>query len=67
VRIQIAVALIAFRPLRLARAAQTLVHSPSAFARLVRVNLMQRGRIDCLLRPEPASRPNPDQPTVQWA
>src|SRR5512143_2866152 len=38
VRIQIAVALIAFLLLRLAQAAQRTVHSPLAFARLVRAN-----------------------------
>src|SRR5512132_2618184 len=40
VRIQIAVALIAFLLLRTAQAAQKLVESPLAFARLVRANLM---------------------------
>ncbi len=53
VRIHIAVALIAFLLLRLAQAAQSTVKSPLAFARLVRVNLMQRRRIDRLLPPEP--------------
>ena len=41
-RIQIAVALIAFLLLRLAQAAQHAVESPLAFARLVRTNLMHR-------------------------
>ncbi len=50
VRIQIAVALIAFLLLRLAQAAQKAIHSPLAFARLVRANLMHRRRIDRLLR-----------------
>lgn len=54
VRIQIAVALIAFLLLRLAQAAQITIQSPLAFARLVRVNLMHRKRIDRLLGPEPA-------------
>ena len=53
VRIQIAVALIAFLLLRLAQAAQNAVASPLAFARLVRTNLMHRRRIDRLLKPEP--------------
>ena len=44
VRIQIAVALIAFLLLRLAQAAQKAVHSPLDFARLVRTNLMHRRR-----------------------
>ena len=66
VRIQIAVALIAFLLLRLAQAAQRLVTSPLAFARVVRANLMHRRRIDRLLQPEPLSRPNPDQLVLQW-
>lgn len=49
VRIQIAVALIAFLLLRLAHAAQKAVHRPLDFVRLVRANLMQRRRIDRLL------------------
>src|SRR6202030_2421302 len=44
VRIQIAVALIAFLLLRLAQATQKTVQSPIAFARLVRANLMHRRR-----------------------
>jgi DDE family transposase/uncharacterized protein DUF4372 len=51
VRIQIAVALIAFLLLRLAQAAQKAVHSPLDFARLVRANLMHRRPIDRLLAP----------------
>jgi len=51
VRIQIAVALIAFLLLRLAQAAQSAVASPIAFARLVRANLMHRRPLDTLLRP----------------
>ncbi len=39
-RIQIAVALIAFLLLRLAQQAQTAIESPLTFARLVRINLM---------------------------
>jgi IS4 transposase len=42
VRIQIAVALIAFLLLRLAQAAQTAVKSPIMFSRLIRTNLMHR-------------------------
>ncbi len=53
VRIQIAVALIAYLLLRLAQADQETVESPLAFARLVRANLMHRKRIDHLLTPEP--------------
>jgi IS4 transposase len=51
VRIQIAIALIAFLILRLAQAAQKTVPSPLEFARLVRANLMQRRPIDRLLEP----------------
>jgi IS4 transposase len=56
VRIQIAIALIAFVLLRLAQAAQTTVRSPLAFARLVRANLMHRRPIDRLIKP-PAPEP----------
>jgi len=60
VRIQIAVALIAFLMLRLAAAAQKAVRSPLQFARLVNINLMHRRRIDRLLAPDdpPPSDPN---------
>jgi IS4 transposase len=51
VRIQIAIALIAFVLLRLAQATQTAVQSPLAFARLVRANLMHRRPLDRLLEP----------------
>ena len=53
VRIQIAVALIAFLLLRLAQAAQKAVASPLTFVRLVRVNLMHRRPIDELSHPPP--------------
>jgi IS4 transposase len=61
VRIQIAVALIAFLILRMAQAAQKVVHSPLDFARLVRANLMHRRPIDRLLEPLPQSPTNPNQ------
>ena len=61
VRIQIAVALIAFLILRMAQAAQKAVHSPLEFARLVRANLMHRRRIDRLLEPEQPILINPNQ------
>ena len=51
VRIQIAVALIAFLILRMAQLAQKVVHSPLEFARLVRTNLMHRRPINGLLEP----------------
>jgi IS4 transposase len=49
VRIQIAIALIAFLILRMAQMAQKAVHSPLEFARLVRANLMHRRPINGLL------------------
>jgi len=53
VRIQIAVALIAFLLLRLAQATQKAIPSPIVFARLARANLMHRRAIDNLLHPPP--------------
>ena len=53
VRIQIAVALIAFLLLRLAQAAQTAIKSPVVFSRLIRANLMHRRPFDNLLKPPP--------------
>lgn len=50
VRLQIAVALIAYVLVRLAHVAQSAVASPLAFIRLAGANLMQRRRIDELLR-----------------
>lgn len=67
IRIQIAVALIAFLLLRLAQAAQNAIKSPLAFARLVRVNLMHRRRIDRLIRSDPETRIDPDQLVLEWA
>ena len=62
VRIQIAVALIAFLLLRLAHKTQTAVTSPLAFARLVKVNLMHRRPITQLLTPYTClSPPDPRQ------
>ncbi len=51
VRIQIAIALIAFLILRVAQLAQKTVHSPLEFARLVRTNLMHRRSTNHLLEP----------------
>jgi IS4 transposase len=61
VRIQIAVALIAFLALRLAQAAQKVVQRPLDFARLVQTNLMHRRPIDLLLDPPPPPCINPNQ------
>jgi hypothetical protein len=66
VRIQIAVALIAFLLLRMAQAAQDAIASPLAFARLVRANLMHRRRLDRLLQIEPPHPFNPAQMALQW-
>ena len=66
VRIQIAVALIAFVLLRLAQAGQNAVAGPLAFARLVRLNLMHRRPLDRLLDPEPPPLVNPAQMILQW-
>ncbi len=65
VRIQIAVALIAFLILRMAQAAQKIVASPLEFARLVRSNLMHRRPLGCLLElPKPITV-NPNQLSLE--
>lgn len=56
VRIQIAVALIAFLLLRLAQAAQQAIPSPLVFARLIYANLMHRRPINSLLDPPPITQ-----------
>ena len=66
VRIQIAVALIAFLLLRLAQAVQKAIDSPLAFARLVRANLMHRRRIDRLLQSDLEPPLNTAQMAFQW-
>jgi hypothetical protein len=66
VRLQIAVALIAFLLLRMAQATQQAIASPLAFARLVRANLMHRRRLDRLLETEPTPPFNPAQLAIQW-
>jgi hypothetical protein len=66
VRIQIAVALIAFLLLRMAQATQSAIESPLAFAKLVRTNLMHRRRIDRLLSPPTTPVLNPNQLAIQW-
>jgi hypothetical protein len=62
VRIQIAVALIAFLLLRLAHDANRIVQSPLAFARLIQANLMHRRPIAELLHR--TSPPKPEPQTV---
>jgi len=66
VRIQIAVALIAFLLLRLAQATQKVIPSPLTFARLIRTNLMHCRPLDGLLAPPPPD-PNTRQMVLQWA
>ena len=66
VRIQVAVALIAFLLLRMAQATQTAVKSPLAFARLVRANLMHRRRIDRLIGDTSGENQLPHQFVMQW-
>ena len=61
VRIQIAVALIAFLILRMAQVVQKAVRSPLEFARLLRANLMHRRPIDRLLEPAQPIPINPNQ------
>jgi IS4 transposase len=61
VRIQIAVALIAFLLLSLARASAKLDIPPLAFARLVRANLMHRRTLDRLLAPPKPIQYDPRQ------
>lgn len=63
VRIQIAVALIAFVLLRLTHNACRIVASPLAFARLIRANLMQRRPVGQLLQ----NRSPPDREPQQIA
>lgn len=53
VRIQVAVALIAYLLLKLAKDAAKITDSPLAFARLVRANLMHRRNLHALLKPPP--------------
>ena len=64
VRIQIAIALIAFLLLRLAQATQQTVKSPIMFARLVCANLMHRRAIDRLLAPLPPLNQDQRQMTL---
>lgn len=65
-RIQIAVALIAFLLLRIAQAAQSAVKTSLAFARLVRANLMHRRRIDRLIEHDPDPDNHPHQMLLSW-
>jgi transposase len=66
VRIQVAVALIAYLLLHGAQKTQTTIKSPLAFARLVRINLMHKKRIDRLLKPDPNPQINSNQMALSW-
>jgi hypothetical protein len=57
VRIQIAVALIAFLLLRLAQHSQTAISSPLMYARLIKVNLMHLRGLDELHKPPERTKP----------
>lgn len=67
VRIQIAVALIAYLILSLARQTCTAIKSPLVFARLVRHNIMHRRTLDHLQTPHPPPQLNPNQLTLELA
>jgi hypothetical protein len=67
VRIQIAVALIAFLILRMAQQAKDVMQSPIAFARLVRANIMHRRPIDRLDQPRPPPIYCPNQMIMEFA
>ena len=66
VRIQIAVALIAFLLLRLAHDANKIVKSPLAFAKLIQANLMHRRPIAELLATSPPPTPAPQQSILDF-
>jgi hypothetical protein len=67
IRTQIFVALIAYLVLRAAHAAQDAVQTPLTFARLVRLNIMQRRRLDRLINPENTRKHiNPNQMTFAF-
>ena len=67
VRIQIAVALIAYLLLRLAQATQDAVTGALDFARLVRANLMHRKRIDRLIETRNPAPQGTNQMVIQWS
>ena len=67
VRIQIAVALIAYLLLSLARQACTAIESPLVFARLVRQNIMHRRALDHLQTPHPPPQINTNQLALEFS
>lgn len=66
VRIQIAVALIAYLLLRLANDSVKFSGGVLAFTRLIRANLMHRRALDQLLEPPPKSQYDPRQLNLDW-
>ena len=66
VRIQIAIALIAFLMLRMAQKTQTGINSPLGFLRLVRSNLMHRRSLHQLLAPPPRQQRVLGQSAFIW-
>ena len=66
-RIQVAVALIAYLLLRLAHGRQQAVVSLLAFTRLVRANLMHRRDLHHLLDPPPPPCQDDRQFGLQWS
>jgi len=67
IRIQIAVALIAYLLLRLAKDAVKFQAGILAFTRLVRANLMHRRNLDQLLKPPPTPQYDSRQMVLDWA
>lgn len=66
VRIQIAVALIAYLLIKLAKEATCISNSSLAFARLLRANLMQRRDISLLLKPPKPKTDVDQQLSIAW-
>ncbi|MDR3509228.1 MAG: IS4 family transposase [Caulobacteraceae bacterium] len=66
VRIQIAVALIAYLLLKLSKDAVKITDSLLTFARLVRANLLHRRNLDELLKPPPTPVTDPRQLCLDW-
>lgn len=67
IRIQVAVALIAFLLLRITHGTHKITASPLVFARLVRANLMHRRPLDQMLVERSQEPPNHEQLALRWA
>ena len=63
-RIQVAIALIAYLLLRLAQTSQKVIAHRLAFARLIRTNPMHKRSINRILEPEPILIANINQGTL---